>query len=217
MCLNALHERNFSSASFLQSLSTNNERAAKRTRIAVWVLSLLVSALLISGVAIYVKDRTAVSWENVDTWISLSHAAVESISTDALSDAVAANRHDPAKNPLLLLDIREAREFAVSRIPGSRHVTPTSVIDFAERELAQLDRSHPIFVYCSVGVRSAAAAEDLRLLGFTHVKNLRGSIFKWANEGRLLEGGAQVHPFDAKWGQLLRADLRAEQGGPIAP
>jgi hypothetical protein len=41
--------------------------------------------------------------------------------------------------------------------------------------------------------------------------NMTGSIFKWANEGRTLEGGGVrsggVHPFSRTWGQLLKRDL----------
>ena len=113
----------------------------------------------------------------------------------------------------MLLDIREAPEFAVSRIPGARNVVPATIVDYAERELAALDRAQPIIVYCSVGLRSAAAAHELRSLGFTHVRNVRGSIFSWANEGRALEGGKLVHVYGARWGQLLREDLRA----PLLP
>ncbi len=180
-----------------------------RKRILIGV-ALIGATVLLVTFGIYFKHRATVSWDNVEAWISLRHASVKTISTSELDEFITANRSDPSKNPLLLLDIRDASEFAVSRIPGARHVAPTTVLDFAERELERLDRSQPIVVYCAVGVRSAAAAEELQMLGFKHVRNLQGSIFQWANEDRLLEGGQRVHPYDAIWGQLLRADLRSE-------
>ena len=111
---------------------------------------------------------------------------------------------------MILLDVRSTEEFAVSRIPGAQHVLPNAALDFAERELASADRAQLIVVYCSVGLRSAVAARDLRFLGFTQVKNLRGSLFQWANEGRGLEGGAVVHPYNDYWGRLLHEAFRAK-------
>ena len=48
-------------------------------------------------------------------------------------------------------------------------------------------RDTPIVVYCSVGYRSARVARWLGRQGFTNVRNLDGSLFAWANEGRPME------------------------------
>jgi 3-mercaptopyruvate sulfurtransferase SseA len=62
-------------------------------------------------------------------------------------------------------------------------------------------------------VRSARAARALTLAGHLDVRNLDGGLFAWANERRALvaDGTAtvSVHPFDARWGRLLRRELRA--------
>jgi rhodanese-related sulfurtransferase len=135
---------------------------------------------------------------------------VPSISTAQLS-ALIEQKPSPQVGRVLLLDVRAADEFAVSHLPAAIHVPADQVLDFAERELTLLNRSHPIVAYCSVGVRSATAAQDLQLVGFTNVKNLRGSIFQWANEGRPMQGGTQVHPYNRRWGWLLRENSRAQQ------
>ena len=150
------------------------------------------------------------TWTQVNLLLDYRFSDVESISTQQLDAALTRERHEPMASKLVLLDIRSAEEFAVSRIPGARHVLPEAVLDFAERELASADRAQPIVVYCSVGLRSAVAARDLRFLGFTQVKNLRGSLFQWANEGRGLEGGAVVHPYNDYWGRLLHEAFRAK-------
>jgi rhodanese-related sulfurtransferase len=148
------------------------------------------------------------SWTQVNLWIDLRFADVPSISTVQLASLLSpANSQGQAP---LLLDVRTAPEYAISHLPGAKHVETEQVLDFAEGSQTLLDRAYPIVVYCSVGVRSAQAVRDLQLAGFTQVKNLRGSIFQWANEGRALQGGPQVHPYNAQWGQLLRADLRSE-------
>jgi rhodanese-related sulfurtransferase len=197
-------------ASTLQHSPPHTSRRSLRKRSMIGVALIGATVLVFIFAMMYFKHRAAVSWDNVEAWISLRHASVKTISTRELNEIMIANRGDPVKKPLLLFDIRDASEFAASRIPGARHVAPLTVVDFAERELEKLDRSQPIVVYCALGVRSAAAAEQLQMLGFTNVRNLQGSIFQWANEDRPLEGGTRVHPYDATWGQLLRADLRSE-------
>jgi rhodanese-related sulfurtransferase len=175
-----------------------------RARIALFVV--LAALVAVTVAAMYSWHTRTPTWSLVNDWIAIRYADVESMSTDALASLLANETSSPR---LLLLDIREVDEYAISRIPGAKHVAPSSVVDFADRELAALSRSQPIVVYCSVGARSAQAAQELKALGFTHVRNLRGSIFQWANEGRALEGGTLVHPYDAHWSQLLRSELRA--------
>ena len=46
------------------------------------------------------------------------------------------------------------------------------------------------------------------------VYNLKGSIFKWANEGRPVvdssgQAVSKVHPYSAVWGKCLNSELRA--------
>lgn len=151
------------------------------------------------------------TWSQIEGYLAYRFADVESISTVELEKLLLDARQSSHDNQRVVLDIRSAEEFAVSRIPGAQHVPPDTVVDFAKRELASLDRATPIVVYCSVGVRSAAAARDLKFLGFTQVKNLRGSLFQWANEGRMLEGGVAVHPYNGFWGRLLRVRERPQQ------
>jgi 3-mercaptopyruvate sulfurtransferase SseA len=68
-------------------------------------------------------------------------------------------------------------------------------------------------VYCSVGYRSARVAHWLGGQGYTNVRNLTGSIFQWANEGRPVfrddRPTNEVHPYDQRWGLLLESRYRA--------
>ncbi len=114
----------------------------------------------------------------------------------------------------MLVDVRTPEEFAVSHLAGARRVDPEA----GAEALAALPRDTAIVVYCSVGWRSAAFAERLRAAGFTHVQNLQGSIFAWANEDRPVVRDGQavraVHPYDAVWGRLLRPELHASHPAP---
>ena len=183
------------------ALGTSQKNANEIFRLGLrLLLGLIAATVLLAGIA-WLSSPT---WTQIDWWLAHRFADVEPVSTAQLEKLLLDARQNPHPSKLVLLDIRSAEEFAVSRIPGARHVPPETVVDFAERELASLDRSQLIVVYCAVGVRSAAAARDLKFLGFTQVKNLRGSLFQWANEGRALEGAAVVHPYSHYWGQLLR-------------
>lgn len=108
----------------------------------------------------------------------------------------------------LLLDVRTEEEFAVSHLRGALRVEPGGAV------LNRDDKDQLIVCYCSVGVRSATYARRLIDAGYTNVYNMNGSIFQWANEGRPVYRGDQrveeVHPFDRRWGLLLKENLRAD-------
>ncbi len=145
-------------------------------------------------------------WSAVERLIASTYPDTPAITPDSLAARLA---DSTAVRPLLL-DARAPEEFAVSHLPGARRIDPKAE---AYPALDSLAPGAPIVVYCSVGYRSAGVVQQLREQGFTNVTNLRGSIFRWANEGRTVvrDGRAvrQVHPFDDTWGQLLEADLRA--------
>lgn len=71
----------------------------------------------------------------------------------------------------VLLDVREADEYAGGHIPGSVNL-PLSEIAAAEALLP--DHRTPLFTYCLVGSRSARAAASLRVQGYTNVQSIGG-------------------------------------------
>ena len=82
-------------------------------------------------------------------------------------------------DPPLLLDVREASEFADVRAPGAALV-PTS--QFMER-LAELPTDRPILVICHSGGRSAAVTGYLARTGRTDVANVAGGMVAWERAG----------------------------------
>ena len=110
------------------------------------------------------------------------------------------------KTPPLLLDIREYKEFQVSHLQGAQFLGYKKV---NYSRLDDIKKSIPIIVYCSVGKRSEDIGEVLRKKGFTNVKNLRGGIFRWANEKRPIYKDKstetkEVHPYNKSWGKWLK-------------
>ncbi len=75
----------------------------------------------------------------------------------------------------VLLDVREAHEYAAGHIPGSVNL-PLSAIQTAEERFPQRDT--PLFVYCLSGQRSASAIGALQAMGYTELTNL-GGIRAW--------------------------------------
>lgn len=71
----------------------------------------------------------------------------------------------------VLLDVREADEFAAGHIPGSVNL-PLSAIDTAETLLPDYDA--PVFAYCLVGSRSARAVSRLRTMGYAKAVSIGG-------------------------------------------
>ena len=59
--------------------------------------------------------------------------------------------------------------------------------DFDVKRLEEISKNTKIVTYCSVGYRSERIGEKLMKQGFTDVSNLKGSLFKWANQGYELE------------------------------
>jgi rhodanese-related sulfurtransferase len=82
-----------------------------------------------------------------------------------------------------VVDVREAEEFAESRIPGAK-LLPLS--EFAAR-VAELPKDEPVVLYCRSGGRSAQAAAWLAAKGHAEVLNLEGGILAWYRAGLPLD------------------------------
>ena len=76
-----------------------------------------------------------------------------------------------------LVDVREDREFARSRIPGALHLGK----GILERDIEQAlpDPNTRIVLYCGGGFRSALAADALQRMGYQQVFSLAGGIRRW--------------------------------------
>jgi adenylyltransferase/sulfurtransferase len=82
------------------------------------------------------------------------------------------------KGDVFLLDVREPREWEISRINGATLI-PLGELTKRFSELPKGPGAPEIVVMCKSGVRSAKAVNLLREKGFDRVKNLRGGILEW--------------------------------------
>lgn len=112
---------------------------------------------------------------------------------------------------VVLIDVREVEEYAVSHLENAIQVDP----DISNRKFMQRFESSVkdkiVIFYCSVGYRSSDLAEDVqdRLIqsGARAVYNLKQGIFGWHNAEMPVvnEAGntARIHPYDDYWGRLI--------------
>ncbi|MGP1376981.1 MAG: rhodanese-like domain-containing protein [Bulleidia sp.] len=78
----------------------------------------------------------------------------------------------------LLLDVREADEYAAGHVPHAQN-RPLSRLETIETEIT--DKQIPLFVYCHSGARSGQAVKYLTEHGYAKVKNI-GGIMKYTGE-----------------------------------
>ena len=77
---------------------------------------------------------------------------------------------------LVIIDVRNAGEVALGRVPGSVHISLPTLLN----SIDQLNPDAPTVVHCAGGYRSAIAASLLRSRGFSDVSDLIGGFTAWA-------------------------------------
>jgi rhodanese-related sulfurtransferase len=167
------------------------------------ILAAIACLALLGGTPATAKDSFTLG--AVREKVKRDYDGVAQLSTGALADRLA-DRED-----VLLLDVREMQEFAVSHLAGAQRVDPGIWRSTFLKRFANAARGKTVVFYCSVGVRSSKLAEKVRAelmaQGALGVFNLDGGIFAWHNEGRpLVNAKGQtsfVHPYDSYWGQLI--------------
>jgi hydroxyacylglutathione hydrolase len=88
-------------------------------------------------------------------------------------------------NGPLLLDVRQADEYAAGHVPGSLHLMAGDLPD----RLSELPRDREIVTICASGFRSSIAASLLQRAGFEHVTSVSGGVPAWQTAGYPVETG----------------------------
>lgn len=179
---------------------------AARKRVSLTAILTVLALAVVTLVAVAsVRALERGDLAKVETQIRADYAGIAHLTAAALEAAMAHG------DDVVIFDVREENEFAVSRIAGARRVDPAaSGRQFMHEHGADLAGKTVVF-YCSVGVRSSRlasrVADALRERGVKGVYNLEGGVFRWHNEARGLidvQGGTdRIHPYDAQWGKLV--------------
>jgi rhodanese-related sulfurtransferase len=97
-------------------------------------------------------------------------SAIPSISVDEL------RRRKEAREPLVLVDVREPNETAYASIADSIAIPLRTL----PASLGRIPADRPVVVYCHHGGRSAQAVAYLIAQGRDNVANLNGGIDSWS-------------------------------------
>lgn len=81
----------------------------------------------------------------------------------------------------LVLDVREASEYAGGHILGAKNI-PLPNLEGRAGEIEK-HKAKPVIVLCSDGSRAGKAATLLRARGFANVVNLTGGLPSWQQAG----------------------------------
>ncbi|CAN5925556.1 molybdopterin-synthase adenylyltransferase MoeB [soil metagenome] len=113
-----------------------------------------------------------------------------------------------AKEPYMLLDVREKEEFRAGYIPGAISI-PRGFLEI-QVEGRLHDKNAKIVAYCAGGTRSALAAKTLAELGYTNVETANPGFVRWKDLGYPIDTPAQLT--DAQRDRYSRHLLLPEVG-----
>jgi len=106
-----------------------------------------------------------------------------------------------------IIDVRTPDEFSKGHLSNANNYDWNG--NEFEKQIAPLDKSKPVFVYCLSGGRSSSAANKMRSDGFTQVYEMDGGIMKWrganlpeTTDNTVTSNGMTKQQFDA----LLNSD-----------
>ena len=78
-----------------------------------------------------------------------------------------------------IVDVREANEVAIAKIPGTIHIPLGQILN----RMSEIDPNRETVVHCKMGGRSARAIVALKQPGFPgDLTNLTGGIIAWSND-----------------------------------
>ncbi len=80
---------------------------------------------------------------------------------------------------MLVIDARDAGQFAKGHIPGAINMDWRQVL--AKR--SDIPRNKPVLIYCNTGSLSAQAGFALRVAGWDNVRILQGGMEEWKAKG----------------------------------
>ena len=93
-------------------------------------------------------------------------------------------RLDWGEPALTIIDVRDHADFYFSHIAGAISMPITEPVD---RVLASLEYDRDIYLYGTTDEETAAAARQLRTLGYRNVSELRGGVAAWKAVGYPIE------------------------------
>jgi rhodanese-related sulfurtransferase len=86
----------------------------------------------------------------------------------------------------VLIDVREADEFAAGHLPGAVLV-PRGLLEFKLSGTPALSsRNLKVVLYCKTSGRAALAAQTMQSMGYLNVSSIAGGFDAWVAAGKLV-------------------------------
>lgn len=105
-------------------------------------------------------------------WPMFSRGASGVANLSAAEAVLVLNRGKP-----LVLDVRDAAEFASGHIQGAKNI-PVTELASRLKEIEKF-KDKPVLVHCQRGVRASKACKILKAQQFSQLNNLRGGLNAW--------------------------------------
>lgn len=95
-----------------------------------------------------------------------------------------ANAEQAIREANVLVDVREADEFAAGHLPGAVHLS-RGLLEFRFQAMPALQaRDIKIVLYCKTSGRAALAGVALLEMGYLNVQNIAGGFDAWVAAGK---------------------------------
>ena len=107
--------------------------------------------------------------------VAAAKSSIKEVSLEEASQAI--------QEADILLDVREADEYANGHIPGATHIS-RGLLEFKLSNDPNLSaRDLKIVLYCKNGGRAALASKSLHDMGYRQVQSISGGFEAWAEAG----------------------------------
>ena len=107
-----------------------------------------------------------------------------SVAKTRIQEISVAQAEEAIRGAAVLVDVREADEFAAGHVPGSVHIS-RGMLEFRFTGMPALQsRDTNIVLYCKTSGRAALAAVALQDMGYLNVQSIAGGFDAWAAAGK---------------------------------
>ena len=117
-------------------------------------------------VALFVASGVMLVWPEISKLIGVGGAEIGTLEATRLMNQGS-----------LVLDVREAKDYAAGHLPKARHI-PVRELGKRLEEIAKY-KAKPVIVTDKSGTRAAAACRLLKHSGFSSVYQLKGGLNAW--------------------------------------
>ncbi len=108
--------------------------------------------------------------------VAQAKTSIQEVSLEAAEQAI--------RDADLLLDVREADEFAAGHLPGAI-LMPRGLLEFFLSSTPAMEsRDLKVVLYCKTSGRAALAARAMQEMGYLNVQSIAGGFDAWAGAGK---------------------------------